>query len=112
MLFRSGFGSQRFDRRVVDEMRSGVVMAATPVARDVARQNDQHAHGIIGQPDQQPRLWQIQETEEGFLDTVQSIVGPHTFPPHHASEARPMPMHEIGDPAVKTVRTIRSIARS
>jgi hypothetical protein len=107
-----GIGGETFEGRVVDEVRSLVIVTASAVARDFARQDDQHPRGILRHSDQHAGLRQIQKTDERFLDAVQSISSSHAFAPHHSGELRSAPMHQNGDPVIKSVRPIRLTVRS
>jgi hypothetical protein len=76
LVGRGGIGSQALDGRVINNMRPCVIMATAAVARDVARENDQHPSRIIGPANEESRLRQTEEARECFLDTVQRIIGP------------------------------------
>src|SRR5262249_2583924 len=80
------------------DVRFDIVMAAATVACDVARKNGQHSRGVVLQANEKPRLRQIEEGQERFLNAIQRVIGPNTFPAHNPSEMRPMLMHQMRHP--------------
>jgi len=105
-------GDETLDGRLVDEVRSLVIVTASAIARDVAGQDDQHPCRILRHSDQHAGLRQIQKTDERLLDAVQRICGSHAFAPHHSRKPRSVPMHQNGDPIIKSARPIRLTVRS
>jgi hypothetical protein len=65
-----------------------------------------------GRPTRSRASGQIEEAQECILGAVQRIIGPQAFPAHHSNKARPVLMHQNGDPAVKAVPTRPSVRRS
>jgi len=91
-------GGKAQEHLVIDDVRFDIVMAAATVACDVARKNGQHSRGVVLQANEKPRLRQIEEGQECFLNTIQRVIGPNTFPAHNLSETRPMLMHQMRHP--------------
>jgi hypothetical protein len=90
VIFRSDLLDARIDR----DMRPCIVVAPTPVARNVAGEHTQHPCRIRGLTDEKPGLRQAQEAQECFLNTIQGIFVPYTFPSHHPGQSCPVGVHE------------------